>query len=202
MTLLFSFTAAVFFLIVLFSARGYVSASRTRRFRELELKPNCLLTRYPLVFITKQKSLFDGLSIWRGLFRDDWNDIPKYLREHGYEVLILTPNPADPFGSIVETLSAYESKYHLIASEREQALVERLADFSHPKVVSYTLARFDGRGLSNQKAKISIADLRPLNVAVEVIEISRRSTGHIWELEEHFLDHAISLAERDAGWCD
>jgi hypothetical protein len=41
--------------------------------------PNCLLTRYPIVFIPGQQSLF-----YNGRY---WNFIPEYLEEHGYEVL-------------------------------------------------------------------------------------------------------------------
>lgn len=43
-----------------------------------DLKPNCLLTRWPVVFVTGPRSLF--------YFRRYWNLYPIYLAEHGYEV--------------------------------------------------------------------------------------------------------------------
>ncbi len=43
-----------------------------------ELKPNCLLTHSPLVFVTGRRSLFYFLAYW--------NQIPHYLASHGYDV--------------------------------------------------------------------------------------------------------------------
>lgn len=51
-----------------------------RRYRLL-LKPNCLLTRAPLVFLTGPRSVF--------YFRKYWNAYPEILAEHGYEVFTL-----------------------------------------------------------------------------------------------------------------
>lgn len=46
-----------------------------------ELTPNCLLTRYPLVFIPGPRSLFYFLKYW--------NEIPHFLASHGFEVFSL-----------------------------------------------------------------------------------------------------------------
>lgn len=51
-----------------------------RRFH-YELKPNCLLTRKPVVFLTGPRSIF--------YFRKYWNAYPEILAEHGYEVFTL-----------------------------------------------------------------------------------------------------------------
>lgn len=45
------------------------------------LRPNVLLTRYPIVFIHGLKSLFN--------FRNYWNGIPEHLIAHGYDVYVL-----------------------------------------------------------------------------------------------------------------
>lgn len=45
------------------------------------LKPNCLLTRHPVVFLTGRRSIF--------YFRRYWNSYPAFLAEHGYEVFTL-----------------------------------------------------------------------------------------------------------------
>ena len=43
-----------------------------------ELEPNCLLTRFPIFFVTGPRSFF--------YFKKYWNLYPSYLAEHGYEV--------------------------------------------------------------------------------------------------------------------
>ncbi len=45
------------------------------------LKPNCLLTRRPLIWITPPRSLF--------YYKKPWADIPLLLFEHGYKVNLL-----------------------------------------------------------------------------------------------------------------
>ena len=54
---------------------------RNQNILEVELKPNCLLTRYPILFITGYKSLF--------YFMNYFNHQPDFLKEHGYEVAVL-----------------------------------------------------------------------------------------------------------------
>lgn len=44
-----------------------------------ELKPNCLITKYPIVFIEGRKSIFYFLSYW--------NTLPDFLAQHGYDVI-------------------------------------------------------------------------------------------------------------------
>lgn len=54
---------------------------REHRKQSFELKPNCLLTRKPVVFLTGPRSIF--------YFRKYWNAYPEILAEHGYEVFTL-----------------------------------------------------------------------------------------------------------------
>jgi hypothetical protein len=42
------------------------------------LRPNCLLTRYPICFVHGLKNIFCA--------RDYWHGIPEYLKVHGYEI--------------------------------------------------------------------------------------------------------------------
>lgn len=57
-----------------------VFANKVRRTHlvNFDLKPNCLLTRWPVVFVTGPRSLF--------YFSRYWNLYPIFLAEHGYEV--------------------------------------------------------------------------------------------------------------------
>lgn len=49
---------------------------------QLVLRPNCLLTRRPLKFITGPRSLF--------FYKKPWGDIPEILYEHGYKVELIS----------------------------------------------------------------------------------------------------------------
>jgi hypothetical protein len=63
-------------------ALGY----RFRKYPEVKLQPNCLLTRKPLIFVEGPESLF--------YFGRYWNSIPHFLQEHGYEVQVIKLNSA------------------------------------------------------------------------------------------------------------
>ena len=227
------------------------------RLKGLELRPNCLLTRYPIAFLSGRRSVFRLL--------DYWNDVPAYLHEHGYEVLVL-----DPVGqghtrtqSLLNALNALPGPCHLIADSSSDDEMNWLANSKHTKINSLTLIR---NGHSRQvpvknRMGLNVADLKPLGSAIEVFDVaeemakSRDSQRGVsfqrtstfgwtsdltttiallllkahnlililsyrqkrlvdpleiaefrhqngWFLESLFLDLAISLAERDAQWCD
>lgn len=69
---LFVFTVA----LAVFSNRA-----RARKEIPFDLHPNCLLTRWPLLFVTGPRSFF--------YFDTYWNGYTSYLAEHGYEVFKL-----------------------------------------------------------------------------------------------------------------
>lgn len=47
----------------------------------IELKPNCLLTKRPLKLVSGPKSLF--------FYSSPWGDLPEVLYEHGYRVSVM-----------------------------------------------------------------------------------------------------------------
>lgn len=197
MSLLVAIAASVAVICLVLSLRGLAARSRRRRFKGLELRPNCLLTRYPIIFLSQPKSLFRIV--------DDWCDVPLFLREHGYDVLILTPARHQAVESVLATIKELDGRCHLIAVESQSELIEKLSDARLDKIASLTLV---------QKAKprtrsssLTVDSLRPARHAVEIFELAKaeglsRGTGASWQFESLFLDYAISLAERDAGWCD
>ncbi|MCB0394297.1 MAG: hypothetical protein KDD25_07045 [Bdellovibrionales bacterium] len=67
----------IFGTLAIFAAGVY--ASRFRPLFVRKLRPNCLLTRYPIVFVHGASSPF--------YFGRYWNQIPKYLHEHGFEII-------------------------------------------------------------------------------------------------------------------
>lgn len=54
---------------------------RSQSLPDFELTPNCLLTRWPLVFVSGTQSIFYAKKYW--------NLYPIFLAEHGYEVFHL-----------------------------------------------------------------------------------------------------------------
>lgn len=59
----------------------YLNLKKARQGLDFELKENCLLSRYPIVFLSGYRSLF--------YFYKYWNWVPYFLSEHGYEVIVL-----------------------------------------------------------------------------------------------------------------
>ncbi|UOF02354.1 hypothetical protein [Bdellovibrio reynosensis] len=56
----------------------FANRARARKDIPFELTPNCLLTRWPILFVTGPRSIF--------YFSKFWNLHPVFLTEHGYEV--------------------------------------------------------------------------------------------------------------------
>jgi hypothetical protein len=191
--LIFAAACAIATVVAIVCVRLSLKRARARRFQGLELRPNCLLTRYPIVLLTQPKSLFR-------IF-DQWNDVPKFLREHGYEVFLLTPLAGHEVKSILGAIEEMPMKCHLIASAADESLLEKVARSKCAKVSSLTVVK--AKSAMPKKTELSVDALRPLDVAVETFEVEgfrRRSTP--WAFEFQFLDYAVELAERDAQFCD
>jgi hypothetical protein len=78
------------------------------------LRPNCLLTRYPICFVHGLKSVFNLANYWHG--------IPKYLKKHGYEIYDFKLPWRGPHESRVESIKSqmkeilkHNDKIHIIA---------------------------------------------------------------------------------------
>lgn len=143
---------------------------RKERFRGLELRPNCLLTRYPIAFLSGPRTIFR-------LF-DHWNDIPLYLREHGYDVIVIEPSGATPemrAQATLEALTSNSARYHLIADASLEAEVDLIAEKAPTSLISLTVVTNSERSKSDQRlaqtAALSVAALRPRRIAVESFEV-------------------------------
>lgn len=73
-------TLALGFFAILANVVG-LSYWLRRRKSQFDLIPNCLLTRWPVLFVTGKRSPF--------YFSNYWNVYPEFLAEHGYEVFHL-----------------------------------------------------------------------------------------------------------------
>lgn len=164
---------------------------RRLRLKHLELRPNCLLTRHPLLFINPRRSLFRLFG--------HWNDIPLFLREHGYEVLLLDlPVPAGRHESLLNALTDFSSPCHVIGDSSLEEELTELAQARDPHVASITLVR-NGKSRRPRASSeaLSIRDLKPLNSAIEILDVSdlasqAREAGHgdvlaKWLLKAHNL---------------
>lgn len=78
---MFFITASLSISVFIVALAVLVNQRRARDTWDFELKPNCLLTRWPILFITGRRSLF--------YFSKYWNHYPSFLAEHGYEVFTL-----------------------------------------------------------------------------------------------------------------
>lgn len=200
---------------------------RRQRLTELELKPNCLLTRHPIVFLSGRKSIFR--------FGEYWNQIPCYLKEHGYEVLTIEPSAHKRLDfalrSLTLALEDIGEKCHLIADSSAEHMLERIAEKRHPFVATLTIIKNPDRrspqvtplrptDLRPRQMPIDVFELRPpelesgwsaqfstwllhahsflfANQKIDAIETAEIASRSPWALEECFLKLAISLAERD-----
>lgn len=77
--------ATILILLFLISWSSYKLRKNFLSRLKLSLKPNCLITRNPLLFVSQDSSPF--------YFSEYWNSIPHYLKEHGYIVHTLHLNP-------------------------------------------------------------------------------------------------------------
>lgn len=85
---------------------------RRKSAKKFNLVPNCLLTRWPLLFISGPRSIF--------YFNSYWNIYPLFLAEHGYEVFNLNlpwnsrAARKKSFQSFLEQQSAKNKSFHLM----------------------------------------------------------------------------------------
>lgn len=186
---------------------------RRSRLEEVqELKPNCLLTSSPLVFITGKRSIFYFLAYW--------NRIPHWLASHGYEVYNFNlpwMNEARrrrELHSFLEHQSKSKSKIHLFIDEsslRETTALLKARDYEC--LASVTLIGEGGK-TPPFRLNVPIAELELPNPAELKTPIfwqlhsswtfqgSRRSIHQLgWQLNREqgylLLERAQFLAERD-----
>lgn len=99
------------FLVFLIGLAVIGNQLRKTHLLSFDLKPNCLLTRYPLLFVHGRKSIF--------YFKNYWNLYPIFLAEHGYEVFHLnlpwrkTPLRIESFKKFISGIPA-NKQFHLV----------------------------------------------------------------------------------------
>ncbi len=183
----FSILAAVAALVsslLILAAQIYLSRKRQRRFQTLELVPNILMTRYPLMFVGRPRSIFR--------ISGDFLELPIYLQEHGYNVEeIEMRDERNKLASMLRLLGTNEGPVHLIVNQAFAEAAYDLALDGHPKLATLTL-------IGNGRGVLRPAQLRPTRLPVfERPELRPSITAETFETEEIALSHMVSLAEYD-----
>ncbi|MGE3758088.1 MAG: hypothetical protein AB7H97_10040 [Pseudobdellovibrionaceae bacterium] len=165
--------------------------SRSKRHFPIELRPNCLLTRYPLVFATGRKSIFYFLAYW--------NKTPEFLKQHGYEVLEFNlpwRNKAQrkmAWLEFAQWLEKENQKCHLLIDgatsvEIQEIWTERPAVFQTLTVVS-----------AASKSRIRAQDLKPLALGFEFLEIKTKNNSQAsWMERSTWFFHKITAGAQSA----
>lgn len=147
----------------------FLNILRVRQKYQFKLKPNCLLTQHPIVFISGKRSIF--------YFGNYWNFIPQLLREHGYDVRELNlawRNPTTRMEQIkdfIQNLNESLPKYHFIADKSAQQELEWLATEANKHCQSCWLVQ--DQSLSN---KISVHDLFPHRQSIQILALTPNET--------------------------
>lgn len=176
--------AALAFLSFLVGTQTHLRRRRIQRFEHLELRPNVLLTRFPLVFVSRPKSLFH--------LAGDFLELPAYLAEHGYRTEeVEIPDRADRHALLTRLLDASREPLHLFVAEAFTSEALDLALEGHSQLASLTL-------MSQSPDFERSYRLLPYKVPVfEKVEIKPSLLATSFRSEERALDHLVSLAEYD-----
>ncbi len=177
-----------------------------------ELKPNCLLTSSPLVFVTGKRSLFYFLAYW--------NQIPHYLASHGYDVYHLNLpwlNEAKRrrhLHSFLSEQSQKQGRIHLFIDEGSlREMVSLLKDRDYDCLASVNLLAENGKTppfrLNVPIAEVELPENKDITTPLFwklhrtwTFQRSRRGLEHLgWQMQESqghvLLDRVQFLAERD-----
>lgn len=169
----------------------------------VELRPNCLLTRYPVVFATGPRSIFYFLAYW--------NKIPDFLREHGYEVYALPlhwrnrSERAKQWQKFLERLDRDNTKCHLIVDSYTANELGDLWNERPSRIQSITIATSTSTISSNKIAKAQ--ELKPSPLAFEYLEDETTSASTklplreacLWFLHRCFASGAKQLSPLTLG---
>ncbi len=95
--------------------------ARLKKSFKIKLQTNCLMTKYPIVFISSVPSVF--------YFGNYWNYIPEILTEHGYDVIELNfKNKKDLLTNLqsnIKALKAHYTNVHIIGDFSIKKLLQK-----------------------------------------------------------------------------
>jgi len=182
--------AATVLILLLFA----LNWRRAKKETEFELTPNCLLTRYPIVFLTGHRSLFYFLSYW--------NEIPAFLTAHGYQVYVMPlPWKTKAAGKFLQHYfqrrSSQDQKFHFVIDPSLYSVFESLLqDGAAAQIASVSC--IGHLQLTERKS------LKGLHLPIEDVEIatSDETALHPWWWTLHLLTTGQSQINSlgNLGW--
>jgi hypothetical protein len=154
--------------------------ARAQKHYDQELQPNCLLTRWPLLFVTGHRSFF--------YFSNYWNIYPSYLAEHGYEVFHLRLPWSDSMlrqSRLIEFLKSQDKakrKFHMVVdSTTLQEFDSVLKDLRPECVMSIT----EVSGTENKSTPASLATPFVPQATIETLPSKKNSFFIKWAYDLH-----------------
>lgn len=178
--------------------------------KNLVLRPNCLLTKSPLVFLSGPRSLF--------FFSKPYGDLPAFLFEHGYRIAI----PSLPFTSRQGRSNAFtnwvqtqkDKTFHIITDEFTFEEFEKQLHEPYVRSLTVLTTKTGDVGVANTQQSLFQMHRENLHTTGETFHYklhklwvgakNRRATP--FDLTFHsandfayqrFLDHCVKLAESE-----
>jgi len=143
---------ALTLIVLIVAAAIFSNRQRARQEISFSLETNCLLTRWPLLFVSGPRSFF--------YFANYWNNYPSYLAEHGYEVFKLnlpwnkTPWRQKRFQEFIHQQHKLGSRFHLIVDSATLAELETVLHSLPAEIImSLTEITDQGRRSSSRSLK-------------------------------------------------
>lgn len=182
--IMLALVAGIVATVLILGSQFYFRRQRQKRFQTLELIPNILMTRFPLLFIGRPRSIFR--------VGGDFLELPLYLQEHGYEVEEIELLDKEGQTETIRRLLANGTRpVHLIVSENFSEAAYDLALDGHPKLATLTL-------IGEKPETTSTLALRPTRLPVfERPELRPSILATSFVTEQIALEHMVSLAEYD-----
>jgi hypothetical protein len=167
---------ALYFLVVVLTLALLANVSRKRRNYKFDLVPNCLLTRWNVLFVTGPRSMF--------YFTNYWNIYPVFLAEHGYEVFTLHMPWSKPalrakyFRHFLEKQSELNRHFHLVMDSSTLSEFQEMLRQEKPACIASVTE------ISDPNAAEVVTGLKPFPVPFErVMTLPEKNNGNwMWRL--------------------
>lgn len=164
----------------------------------LVLRPNCLLTKYPLVFITGTRSVF--------FYEKLGEQLQSFIADHGYMVL----SPAMPYRSVqlrkkylTQWLQQQEHlQFHFVLSKRSHQELSEVVEIFHNStftIISEILCQHEKLSeMLNEPLSYQAHKLFCLALGIKADPYNETLQDKSTEFYDRFLDHCIELAENES----
>ncbi len=184
-------------LLILFFGPQFV---RPKKKKNISLRPNCLLTKKPLVFLSGKSSPF-----YRGHY---WNSIPHFLAAHGYKVIevetpsLISTQSHDWAKNLFESLCEEFNGAHIFSDTSVIEKLHKLCPLKlDPKFTFHEpVETKPPKWWDHLYQPAWIAHTAFLSLTGHKNTFTQRSLGHTLDDETvntSYLNFAINLAEKD-----